>query len=204
MSQPPPPTWTKPPRAFVVAGGRSTRMGQDKALLPYAGTTLLSHAISKLREVTQDVHILCGPARRYEGLGTPVVEDAICGVGPLGGLYSALVAAQTDGVDRIVWVAVDVPLVPPSLLTGLLAELDQAEVAIARTSQGLEPLCGAFRTMATLECVQRALVEGRLKLTSALEGLNIHVVDADSTSFVNVNSLSEYRQLTQYERWRKE
>ncbi len=182
-------------RGFVVAGGQSSRMGRDKSLLPYRESTLLEHAIAKLRGVTPDVRILCGPARRYEDFGVPVVEDAICGVGPVGGLYSALLSASADRRDRILWLAVDVPLIPPSLLRRLVDGLDDTEVAMARTTDGLEPVCAAFRTEPTLEAVRSSLLAGRLKLTAALEGLDLLALDAEPALFANINLPSEYEHL---------
>ncbi len=182
-------------RGFVVAGGRSSRMGRDKSLLPFGSATLLEHAIAQIKALTSDVRILCGPKARYENYGVPVVRDALCGVGPLAGLYSALVSASVEGRDRILWLAVDVPLVPPSLLSSLVEGLDEAEVSMARTEGGLEPLCAAFRTEPTLAAVRKALLAGRLKLTSALEGLDLRPIDAERASFVNINSPSDYEPL---------
>jgi molybdopterin-guanine dinucleotide biosynthesis protein A len=170
-------------------------MGRDKARLPYRESTLLTHALGLLREVTPDVAILCGPERRYEDFGAPLVIDAVCGVGPLGGLYSALLSASIDKRERIVWLGVDLPLVPPTTMDQLLRELERADVAMARTTRGVEPLCAAFRTAPTLESVRRALLDGRLKLTSALASLMVHTVDADDESFVNVNSPEEYERV---------
>jgi molybdopterin-guanine dinucleotide biosynthesis protein A len=170
-------------------------MGRDKALLPYRGSTLLNHSLGLLREVTPDVAILCGPERRYEDIGAPLVTDAVCGVGPLGGLYSALLSASIDNLEQIVWLGVDLPLVAPSLLEHLLRELEQADVAMARTTHGIEPLCAAFQTAPTLEAVRRALLDGRLKLTSALATLRVHTIDGDDAHFVNVNSPEEYERV---------
>jgi molybdopterin-guanine dinucleotide biosynthesis protein A len=170
-------------------------MGRDKALLPYREATLLSHALGVLREVTPDVAILCGPESRYEDLGAPLVIDAVCGVGPLGGLYSALLSASIEQREQILWLGVDLPLVPPSLLEQLLRELEQADVAMARTTRGIEPLCAAFATTPTLEAVRGALLDGRLKLTAAFARLTVHTVDADDAHFVNVNSPEEYEQV---------
>ncbi len=183
------------PLAFVVAGGRSSRMGRDKALLPYRGATFLEHALVKARAVSSDVAILCGPTRRYEGFGAPVLEDAICGAGPLSGLYSALVSASALGRERMVWLGVDLPLVPPAFLARLIGELDRAEVAIARSPRGPEPLCAAFTTEATLKAVRRALLSGQLKLTSAFDVLKVTLVDGDEGSFANINSPAEYETL---------
>lgn len=170
-------------------------MGRDKALLPFRGTTLIEHALAAARGVTGDVRILSGPRRRYEGLGAPVLEDAICGAGPFGGLYTALLAASMDGTEAMFWIAVDLPLVPGDVLVRLLAELENHDVAMARTARGLEPLCAAFRTGPSLDAVRRALLEGRLKLTTALEGLSLQAIDVDERSFANVNSPAEYERL---------
>ena len=170
-------------------------MGQDKARLLYRETTLLEHAIALSGQVTSDVRVLCGPTRRYEDAGVPVVQDAICGVGPVGGLYSALLSASVDGRDRTFWLAVDLPLVPASFVAGLVKGLDRADVVMARTHRGPEPLCAAFRTEPALAAVRRALIEGRLKLTSALDGLLVHAIEADGATFANVNTTTEYERL---------
>jgi len=163
-------------------------MGRDKAALPYRGGTLLEHAVSLVREVTSDVRILCGPKARYEDSGVPVVVDAVCGAGPMGGLYSALVSAHADGKGRILWLAVDVPLVPSTLLRRVVDELDHGAVAMARTERGVEPLCAAFRVEETLSAVRQSLLDGALKLTAALENLGIRMVDADAAALTNLNS----------------
>jgi molybdenum cofactor guanylyltransferase len=167
-------------------------MGRDKALLPWRDTTLLGHALARAREVTGDVRILCGPERRYEDQGAAVVEDAICGAGAVSGLYTALVDARAGGIPRIFWLAVDLPQVPVTFLRELIARLDGGEVALARTSRGDEPLCAAFRTDPCLEAVRKSILDGRLKLTSALGGLEIRHVDAADAVFANVNTPNEY------------
>lgn len=172
-------------------------MGRDKALLAYRGSTLIEHAIRRAREVTPDVRVLCGPKRRYEDFGVPVVEDPVCGVGPLAGLYAALLSASADGRERIFWLAVDLPLVSPDLLRGLLAGLDRADVVMARTNRGPEPLCAAFRTEVSLAAVRRALLDGRLKLTSAIEGLTLHNLDAEASALANINTFGDYDELQQ-------
>lgn len=170
-------------------------MGRDKARLPYRESTLIEHAIGVARAASPDLRILCGPVKRYEEYGVPLVEDPVCGVGPLGGLYGALLSASVDGRERIFWLAVDLPLVTLGLLTHLMAGLDRADVVMARTDRGFEPLCAAFRTEPALAAVRRALLSGRLKLTSALEGLLIHPFDVDAGVFANINTPADYDRL---------
>jgi molybdopterin-guanine dinucleotide biosynthesis protein A len=107
-----------------------------------------------------------------------------------------LLSASIDGRERIFWLAVDLPLVEPPFLTSLVAGLDRADVVMARTDRGLEPLCAAFRTEPVLVCVKRALLAGRLKLTSALEGLTMQAVDASAADFINVNTAAEYEHVS--------
>ncbi len=170
-------------------------MGRDKARLPYGESTLIEHALRLARKVTADVRVLCGPVRRYEEFGVPVVGDPVCGVGPLGGLYGALLSASVDGRERIFWLAVDLPLVTPDFLKRLLDGLDRADVVMARTDRGSEPLCAAFRTEPTLAAVRRALLEGRLKVTAAFEGLLVQALDSDASALANINTLGDYDQL---------
>jgi molybdopterin-guanine dinucleotide biosynthesis protein A len=182
-------------RGFIVSGGQSRRIGRDKALLPFGDSTLIQHAIARAREVTPDIQILCGPSRRYQEFGVPVIEDDVCGVGPLSGLYAALFSASVDGRERIVWLGVDLPLVPSVFLSSLLAALDRADVVMAKTSRGPEPLCAAFRVEPALATVRRALLESRLKLTDALEGLLIAYVEAEDAVFANINTYGDYDRL---------
>src|SRR5207253_5906553 len=80
---------------FVLAGGASTRMGQDKALLPYRGTCLLAHVAAVVHEAVGNVAVL-GDRDRYGSLGFLVHADLVSGAGPLGGLYTALTVTETD------------------------------------------------------------------------------------------------------------
>src|SRR5579863_10550524 len=74
---------------YVLAGGRSTRMGRDKALLPLGDSTLLDHVAHCVRQAAGNVTII-GPPDRYAGLGYPVAADLVNDSGPLGGVYTAL------------------------------------------------------------------------------------------------------------------
>lgn len=83
--------------AYVLAGGRSTRMGQDKALLPLAGRPLVEHAVSKLRHLTDEVYILAD--RRELAAFAPIVPDLRQGCGPLGGFETALSHTRREWCD---------------------------------------------------------------------------------------------------------
>ena len=104
---------------FVLAGGQSSRMGQDKTLLSFAGRPLIAHALSILREAGLPVSIAGVNPQGNGALATfaPIVEDSQPGSGPLAGICAALAAATTR---YVVFLPVDLPLLPPSLIAYLL------------------------------------------------------------------------------------
>lgn len=113
---------------FVLAGGRSSRMGSDKSLAPLAGRPLLSYALATLRQAGLTASI--AGARSPLGSFAPVVEDSEEGRGPLGGICAALASTSAK---TAVFVSVDLPLLPASLLAFLLhrARITEAAVTLA-------------------------------------------------------------------------
>jgi molybdopterin-guanine dinucleotide biosynthesis protein A len=104
---------------FVLAGGQSSRMGRDKALLSFAGRPLIAHALSILREAGLPASIAGANPRANGALATfaPFVEDSQQGFGPLAGICAALAAAATR---YVVFLPVDLPLLPSSLIAYML------------------------------------------------------------------------------------
>jgi molybdopterin-guanine dinucleotide biosynthesis protein A len=110
-----------PLSAAVLAGGKSERMGQDKAFLRLepAGPMLLEIVLDRLRSVADDLLIVANDLDRHEGFGARVVPDVIPGFGTLSGIHAALSAATHE---HCLVVACDMPLLSPAVLA-YLAEL---------------------------------------------------------------------------------
>jgi len=104
---------------FVLAGGQSSRMGRDKALLSFAGRPLIAHALSILREAGLAASIAGASQQANGALATfaPIVEDPQPGFGPLAGICAALAAVATR---YVVFLPVDLPLLPSSLIAYML------------------------------------------------------------------------------------
>ena len=183
---------------YVAAGGRSTRMGRDKALLPWEGATLLDHAIARLARVAADVRILCGPTPRYEDRGRPLVLDAPAD-GPLAGLAAAL--ADADGADALL-LGVDLPLVTVDLLAALAGAGADADAVVPAGPHGPEPLCALYRA-ACRGPVERRLAAGDLKMTSFWPDVRVRVLEGGALAalgdperlFANVNAPEDYRRV---------
>src|SRR5438132_1126544 len=112
--------------AFILAGGKSTRMGVDKVFLQLDGRTLLARALELARGLASDVRIV-GDVPKFEKFG-PVVEDIFQNCGPLGGIHAALRASATD-LNLIL--AVDVPFVPAPFLSYMIEQAENCSSASA-------------------------------------------------------------------------
>jgi molybdopterin-guanine dinucleotide biosynthesis protein A len=129
--------------AFILAGGKSTRMGADKAFVEYGGRTLLARSLDLARSVTSEVRIV-GSAEKF-ALFAPVVEDVFCNCGPLGGIHAALRASVTE-LNLIL--AVDMPFVSWAFLQYLISQAGnapEAAVVVPRGAGNWQPLCAIYR-----------------------------------------------------------
>lgn len=151
---------------FILAGGKSTRMGTDKAFVPLDGRTLLARALDLARQVTSDVHIV-GDRKKFAPFA-PVVEDIYPGCGPLGGIHAALRSSQSD---LNVILAVDTPFVSLALVHHLITRArncPSATVTVPHGNLGWQPLCAVYRREFAASAEQ-ALTQGRYKIDSLFE-----------------------------------
>ncbi len=175
---------------FVLAGGRSSRMGRDKALLPAGSRTLLEQVAAAVREACGSVTLI-GPPGRYALLGMPVVADAISGAGPLGGLYTALRLRRAD------WnlvAACDMPGLTAEFLRELLdaAILSERDCLVPETGRGLEPLCAVYHAR-VLPAAEEAVRNGSWKMQDFVRQLNFRPWPvSDPGKLVNVNTPQEW------------
>jgi molybdopterin-guanine dinucleotide biosynthesis protein A len=184
------------PVGFAVAGGRSRRMGRDKALLPWGDTDLLGYALARLSVLTDDVRVLAGPEPRYSGRGVAVETDPVADRGPMGGLLAALESAR--GRPALL-LGVDLPLVPPGLLARLLVLAQDADAAVPVLPRGPEPLCAVYGA-GCLEPVRHAVAGVDLKMTAFWGEVRVREVRAHELApygdpeelFLNVNGPEDY------------
>jgi molybdopterin-guanine dinucleotide biosynthesis protein A len=147
---------------FVLAGGRSTRMGQDKALLPWAGRPLLEVALDKLRALPLATAPRIAAARSDLSSHAGVIADLHPGCGPLSGIEAALAASSRP---LNVFLPVDVPLLPAQFLLWMLqrAETTGALVTVPRINGWPQPLCAVYHRD-LLGHISASLVAGDYKV----------------------------------------
>lgn len=150
---------------FVLAGGRSTRMGRDKALLSYRGRPLIEHAVDLLHAAGVRPHVVGSrpDLARY----APVVPDLHARCGPLGGIEAALAASSRE---FNVFIPVDLPLLPTAFLSYLLerVSITHAAATIPVRAGRPEPLCALYHRD-LLKGITRSLEAGDCKVMCGIE-----------------------------------
>ncbi|WP_066056987.1 molybdenum cofactor guanylyltransferase [Robertmurraya korlensis] len=183
---------------IILAGGKSSRMGQNKALLTIEGATVIERIAHELTKITDQLLIVTNTFRDFEFLGIPMVEDMQKGKGPIAGIHAGLTATTTNA-NLIV--ACDMPFISSSLGDFLLTGLDEYQAVIPELGGQLHPLYGAYRKDA-LQVVTNALTNNQLRIRSVLEQLNVQVVTEEllqrkqimikETDMFNMNDPKEY------------
>ena len=177
----------------VLAGGRSSRLGVEKALAPLAGRPLVAHVAGRLAPQVDALFLSAnGDAARFADLGCAIVADAAPsgGAGPLAGVAAALRYAQSLGAAWLATAPCDTPFLPLDLVARLAAaaEAGGAPVAVAASRRGLEPMFALWSTALAPE-VEAALAAGEggpRRLIARLGGAEARFADADA--FANLNT----------------
>lgn len=183
---------------FILTGGRSSRMGRDKALLELQGRPMASRTAELARSVVEEVYFVGNP-EVHGHLGLPVLADKVAGRGPLAGIVTALEHTQRD------WnlvLACDLPFLEAECLRTLLAcavSGEGVDAVVPQTEDGWQPLCAVYhrRCLSTFE---RILESQKPKIALAFDQLRVHAPREKGRAefafpagmFKNMNSPEDY------------
>jgi molybdenum cofactor guanylyltransferase len=184
---------------FVLAGGESSRMGRDKALLEFDGVPLVVRTVRLVEAAAGSAAVVASP-KTYGALGLRVIADDWPGAGPLGGIATALRASQFS------WnliVACDLPYLSEEWLKHLVSRAlsTRADAVVPMSERGAEPLCAMYHKNCEA-AIRGALGRGMRKVTEALQGVCIDSIepgewkafDSDGMLFKNMNSPADYEE----------
>jgi molybdopterin-guanine dinucleotide biosynthesis protein A len=182
--------------AFILAGGKSTRMGMNKAFVDFDGRTLLGRMLDLARSVATDIRIV-GSREKFAAFA-PVVEDIFPDRGPLGGIHAALRASARE---LNVVLAVDTPFVSRAFLQYLIGQARNAREAAAvvpRSAGGWQPLSAIYRP-AFAASAENALLAGRNRIDLLFDVVRTRVIEQEelegagfsSAIFRNLNTPEE-------------
>jgi molybdopterin-guanine dinucleotide biosynthesis protein A len=160
----------------VQAGGESHRMGEDKALLPFLGESMLARVMKRVNPLGDELFVTTNHPERFLDFGVPMIQDELPGKGALGGLLTALSAAQ---FSTVIVVACDMPFVNPEILADASDQLhaQQVDVVIPLTEKGYEPLHAVYRRETCLPAVRAALEAGERRLISWFPSVKVIQID---------------------------
>lgn len=176
--------------AIIMAGGKSSRMGRDKGMLPIDGRPMIAHICDKLRPHFKELLISANDAERYSFLGIDIVKDRIPDRGPLMGIASAV---EVSAHDVNVTVACDIPGVEMAFVRRMLRESAGYDGVVPVTGASfLEPLCAVYRK-SILGPFNEAIDRGERKIKEVLKNCRIKYIEVDDAGpFRNINTAEDY------------
>ncbi len=169
-------------------------MGRDKALLPLGGQTLIERVLGAAHPLGFP-RVIIGDSAAYAHLGLPVLPDCRPGLGPLGGLYTALSTTAAP----VLLLACDLPFLTPDFLRHLVNRRGPHQVVVPDTPEGLQPLCALYEP-SCLAAVEAALQAGQFGMRDLLCSLNLDLMqeedwrpyDERGLLFANLNAPEQY------------
>jgi molybdopterin-guanine dinucleotide biosynthesis protein A len=179
----------------IMAGGQSSRMGQDKSFVLFQERPLIEVVQERVTGLGAELILITNKPADYAHLGLPMYSDVYPGCGPLGGIYTAVYHAQHP---HTLVVACDMPWLNRELLAHLISLRHQADIIIPRWQKFPEPL-HAIYSKTCLPPIEAQLQSGQLKITRFFGQVVVHFVDRpvieqfdkDGRSFANLNTPEE-------------
>lgn len=182
--------------AVILVGGKSSRMGRPKALLPFDGAPLIAHVVRRLESLFAEIVVVAAPDQELPGLPVKFARDDVAYQGPVSGIYHGLKTATKD----ICFVtSCDAPFLNLALVSHLLGQISDADVVVPFWEERLQPLHAVYRT-SVAPLLKNQLERGELRpiflfdkvRTRKVESDEIRRFDPDGVSMLNMNSPGEY------------
>ena len=173
---------------ILFAGGKSSRMGQDKALLPFGGyETLSEFQQTRLFKLFKKVYI-SAKENKFD-FDVNIIEDQYKDSSPLVGIISIF---ETLKVDKVFILSVDAPFVNKEVIEKLINSNNRFDAVVAKSKSGVQPLCGVYKR-SVLPIAQEHLKDKNHRLQSLLKKVDTQFVPfEDDALFLNLNHPHEY------------
>ncbi len=182
--------------AVILAGGNSTRMKSNKALLPYSGELFIERIHRQLSEIFPEVILVTNTPEYYRFLPCRMIPDEFPGLGSLAGIHAGLKHSNTE---HIFVVACDMPYLNSELILQMISKAQGSDVVIPESDGGFEPLHAVY-AKSFLPAMEEALKSGTSKIVDCFDWSRVTVVSRDEISavdpefqsFRNINTPEEY------------
>lgn len=191
--------------AYILAGGKSTRMGTEKGLVELQGKAFISHIIDVLSPVTKEINIISNN-RAYEQFGYPLIPDLIKEKGPMAGIYTGLLHSKEE---FNLFLSCDIPLINEKLLLHLITKAQEKnQTTVIQHKELIEPLCAVYKR-SELPLINELIEKNELSVRRTLQVLNTQYLQIEKEDFYhermfsNINSKEELEQLEKELKWKK-
>ena len=175
---------------IILAGGKSSRMKQDKGLVMLNGKMMIEYILDKAKLISDNIIIIANN-NQYNQFGFPCYADIIKELGPMGGIYTGLANSTTK---KNLVLSCDAPFINAKVLTELISLSDDEDVLVATHNAKTEPLCAIYDSNCK-DYFRQWIENGELKMMDALQKLNTVKVNFTENemqdSFANINTPEE-------------
>ncbi len=183
-----------PTTAILLAGGDSTRMGQDKTMLPIDGQPMIKHDYEQLQPHLSQTLVSSSNVSLHDFLGATVVADDVAGRGPLAGIASALKASASN-VNFVM--ACDMPEIDAGLIRAMLRQVGDYDAVVPKVGPEMyEPLFAVYKKSA-LPAIEQVLQSGSNRVIDCFDHCRVKYIDLPGRQFSNINTKAEYRGLVE-------
>lgn len=179
---------------YILAGGRSSRMGTDKGLLILNGKAIVQKIIDQLQPAVDKTVIVSNNAD-YEKFGLDVIPDLIKDKGPAGGIHAAL--SNTDS-DQIFVVSCDMPNITTNAIQYIVEQASHSQITLALAHGKTEPLFGVY-SKESLPIWQKLIEEGMIKLQEMVTHFELMQINIENNElfndllFLNINDKNDFQ-----------
>ncbi len=180
---------------IILSGGKSIRMGENKAFIEIDGVSIIRRIDLLFKELFQEVVIVTNEKELFMNLGSKIYTDLLPDKGALGGLYTGL---YFSNFHYSFCVACDMPFIKKSLVEYLIKNREDADVIVPKTKDGLQPL-HAIYSRNCLNPIKKIIERGKYKILDFYHTVKVRIVEEDDfsfldpigESFINVNTPEE-------------
>jgi molybdopterin-guanine dinucleotide biosynthesis protein A len=191
--------------AVILVGGKSSRMGRPKALLPFDNEPLIIHVIRRLKKIFAEAVVVAAPEQELPPLAVRLVRDEVAYQGPVSGIYHGLAAS---GKEVSFVTSCDAPFLNLALISHLLSQIADCDVVVPYWQERYQPLHAVYRT-SVAPLLKEQLERGELRPIFLYDKVRtrkfvedeIRRLDPEGLSLLNMNSPEEYQAALQL--WRE-
>lgn len=185
---------------IILSGGKSLRMGKDKAFIEIEGIPMIERTLNLFKRIFNEILIITNNKNQFFHFNkVKVYDDLIPSKGALGGLYTGLFYSS---YDYAFCVGCDMPFLNESIIKFLIQKINNEDIIVPKTKGGLEPL-HAIYSKRCLSTIKEMIQQGKSRIIDVYPFLNVKIIeekefidlDPERKSFLNINTPEELEQI---------